>query len=160
MAAFGASLRNKGSIKRTLGISTKSYLHAGEIAGYTEKVAGVGKAANLIKKGTYIGIALEVAATGLAIQQACTLGREEACRKAKYIEGASLAGSLSGTAGGAALGSYALGQLCLSIGVPSGGMGLLACAVIGGTAGGIVAGDFVKGQAARLGEFLYEAFEK
>lgn len=160
MAAFGASLRNKGSIKRTLGISTKSYLHAGEIAGYMEKVAGVGKAANLIKKGTYIGIALEVAATGLAIQQACTLGREEACRKAKYIEGASLAGSLSGTAGGAALGSYALGQLCLAIGVPSGGMGLLACAVIGGTAGGIVAGDFVKGQAARLGEFLYEAFEK
>lgn len=50
MAAFGASLRNKGSIKRTLGLSTKSYLHAGEIAGYADKVAGVSKAANLIKK--------------------------------------------------------------------------------------------------------------
>lgn len=34
MAAFGTSLRNQGSIKRTLGISTKSYLHTGEIAGY------------------------------------------------------------------------------------------------------------------------------
>ncbi|MGJ7551070.1 hypothetical protein [Pseudomonas alloputida] len=157
MAAFGTSLRNKGSIKRTLGISTKSYLNAGEIAGYADKVAGVGKAANLIKKGAYIGIALEVAATGLAIQKACTLGREDACEKAKYIEGASLAGSLGGTAGGAALGSYALWQICLAVGVPTTGLGTLACAVIGGAAGGMVAGDFSKSQGARLGELLYEA---
>jgi hypothetical protein len=50
MAAFGASLRNKGTIKKTLGLSTESYLNAGEIAGYADKVAGGGKAANLIKK--------------------------------------------------------------------------------------------------------------
>lgn len=43
-----------------------------------------------------------------------TLGCEEACRKAKYIKGASLAGGLSGTAGGAILGGYALGQICLA----------------------------------------------
>ncbi|MFJ4393865.1 hypothetical protein [Pseudomonas sp. NPDC089396] len=160
LAAFGAGLRNKESVKRALAISTKSYLHTGEIAGYADKVAGVAKAANLIKKGTYIGIALEVAATGLEIQKACTLGREEACRKAKYIEGASLAGSLAGTAGGATIGSYALGQLCLAIGLPSGGMGTLACAVIGGAAGGMVAGEYAKGQATKFGDFLYEAFDK
>ena len=50
MAAYGSGLRNKGSMKRTLDISTKSYLHTGEIAGYADKIAGVSKAASLIKK--------------------------------------------------------------------------------------------------------------
>ncbi|ABY96681.1 hypothetical protein QVM62_05365 [Pseudomonas putida] len=156
MAAFGTSLRNQGSIKRTLGISTKSYLHTGEIAGYADKVAGVGKAANLIKKGTYLGISLEVASIGLDIQKACTLGRQDACRKAAYIEGASLAGSLGGAAGGAYLGSYAIEQLCIAIGVPTRGLGTLACAVIGGATGGMLVGDVGKTQGARLGELLYE----
>lgn len=160
MTAFGAGLHNKGSIKRTLAISTKSYLHTGEIAGYADKVAGVGKAAKLIKKGTYIGIALEVAATGLEIQRACTLGREEACRKAKYIEGASLAGGLSGTAGGAILGGYALGQICLAFGVPSGGAGSLACVIIGGAAGGVLGGEYGKAEGKNLGELVYEALNK
>ncbi|WP_313202007.1 hypothetical protein [Pseudomonas sp.] len=160
MAAFGASLRNKGSIKRTLGLSTKSYLHTGEIAGYADKVAGVAKAANLVKKGTYIGIALEVAATGLEIQRACTLGREDACRKANYIESTSLAGSLGGSTGGAALGGYALAKICLAVGVPTGGLGALSCGVIGGAAGGMVGGEFGKFLGKMTGEFLYEALEK
>ena len=77
---------NKGSIKRTLGISTKSYLHTGEIAGYADKVARVGKAARLIKNGSYIGVALGVGATGLEIQKACTLGREDECSRAQFVE--------------------------------------------------------------------------
>lgn len=160
MAAFGASLRNKGSIKKTLGISTKSYLHTGEIAGYADKVAVVSKAANLVKKGTYIGIALDVAATGLEIKRACTLGREDACRKASYIESASLAGSLSGTTGGAALGSFALAKICLAVGVPTGGLGALSCGVIGGAAGGMVGGELGKAAGKFTGEFLYETVEK
>lgn len=71
LAAYGSGLRNKSSIKRTLGISTKRYLHTGEIAGYANKVSGVAKAANLIKKGAYVGIVLDVAATGLEIHKAC-----------------------------------------------------------------------------------------
>lgn len=81
LAAYGSGIRNKGSIKRTLGISTKSYLHTGEIAGYANKVSGVATAANLIKKGTYVGIALDVAATGLEIHKACTLGRERNAKR-------------------------------------------------------------------------------
>ena len=51
MAAFGSGLRNRGSIKRMLEISTKSYLHTGEVARYADKVTGVASAANFIKKG-------------------------------------------------------------------------------------------------------------
>ncbi len=96
MAAYGSGLQNKGSVKRALEISTKSYLHTGEIAGYAEKIAGVSKAASLIKKGTYIGLGLDVASTGLSIHHACTFGRSEDCRKAKYVEGVSLVGSTGG----------------------------------------------------------------
>lgn len=93
LAAYGSGLRNRGSVKRVLEISTKSYLHTGEIAGYAEKIAGISRAANLIKKGTYIGLGLDVASTGLSIHHACTFGRPEDCRKAKYVEGVSLVGS-------------------------------------------------------------------
>nr|WP_232963951.1 hypothetical protein [Pseudomonas putida] len=41
LAAYGSGLKNITSIKRTLGISTKRFLHTGEIAGYANKVAGV-----------------------------------------------------------------------------------------------------------------------
>jgi len=57
-----------------------------EISGYADKVAGVGKAARLIKNGSYIGVALGVGATGLEIQKACTLGREEDCSRAQFVE--------------------------------------------------------------------------
>jgi len=49
-ARFGSGLRNQGSIKDMLGISTKSYLHTGTIAGYAETINGVAKASSLIKK--------------------------------------------------------------------------------------------------------------
>ncbi|WP_060512491.1 hypothetical protein [Pseudomonas sp. NBRC 111124] len=158
-AAFGASLRNKGSIKKTLGISTKSYLHAGEIAGYADKVAGVGKAANLIKKGAYIGIALEVAATSLEIRKACALGREEACRKAKYIESSSLLGSLSGNTGGAIIGGLFTSRICIALRIPTRGLSTLACGVIGGAAGGMAGAEIGKKWGGEIGELLYEKVE-
>ncbi len=94
MASYGSGLRNEGSIKKLLGISTSSYMHTGEISGYADKVSGVARAANLVKRGAYIGTALDVASTGLSIHKACTMGREDECRKAKYVEGSSLVGGL------------------------------------------------------------------
>lgn len=155
MAAFGASLRNQGSIKRTLGISTKSYLHTGEITGYTDKVAGVGKAANMIKKGSYIGIALGVGAAGLDIHRACTLGREEECSKVKFVEGASLAGGLAGASAGGYAGAIIGPAVCLALGLPSGGTGSLVCAVVGGAIGGKYVGDYGAEKGKNFGEVLY-----
>ena len=77
-----------------------------EIAGYADKVSGVAKASNLVKKGTYIGTALDVAATGLSIHKACTMGREEQCRRAKYVESSALIGGLGGGSIGGGCGRY------------------------------------------------------
>jgi hypothetical protein len=157
MAAYGSGLKNKGSVKRALEISTKSYLHTGEIAGYAEKIAGVSKAASLIKKGTYIGLGLDVASTGLSIHHACTFGRSEDCRKAKYVEGVSLVGSTGGSIAGGSIGGFLGGTGCvLFLGVTTGGPGALACTVIGGAVAGAAGGSVVGDIGEMFGELLYE----
>ncbi|BBH44048.1 hypothetical protein [Pseudomonas sp. KU43P] len=156
-AAFGSGLRNQGAIKRVLGISTKSYLSSGEISRYAEKVAGVAKATSLIKKGVYIGLALDVAATGLAIQRACTLGREEDCRKAKFVLGGGLVGGAGGSIiGGSLAGAASIGLCSVVFGIPTVGTGAVACAVVGGAIGGKYAGEKAKEKGEQWGELIYE----
>ncbi|MFK0309835.1 hypothetical protein ACIQUF_01210 [Pseudomonas sp. NPDC090233] len=156
IAAYGSGLRNQGKIKQALGISTRSYLHHGEIAGYADKVSGVAKASNLVKKGTYIGTALDVAATGLSIHKACTTGREDQCQRVKYVESSSLIGSLAGGGIGGHLGGMAGTGVCVMVlGISTGGPGALACAVVGGAVGGKIGGDFGGERGALMGDLLY-----
>ncbi|MER2296652.1 MAG: hypothetical protein ABS956_04090 [Pseudomonas sp.] len=161
LAAYGSGLRNKRSIKRTLGISTKSYLHTGDIAGYANKVAGVAKAASVIKQGTYVGVALEVAGTGLEIHKACTLGREADCEKAKYVQGGALIGGLAGgSLGGYAAGTVLAPGLCAAIGLTTAGTGGLVCAALIGGAGATIGGKVGEGQGEVYGELLYRALSR
>ncbi|AGA71161.1 hypothetical protein CXG50_10490 [Pseudomonas plecoglossicida] len=154
-AAYGSGLRNQGSIKRMLQLSTKRYLNAGEISGYAEKVTGVAKAASLIKKGAYIGVALDVAATGLEIKKACTLGREKECARAKYVEGGSLLLGLTGSSiVGAYGGAIATGACAFVLGITT-GPGSLVCGVVGGAVGGAVGGEIFGGWGEIAGDFLY-----
>lgn len=156
VASFGSGLRYQSSIKRMLGISTKSYMSTGEIAGYAQKVSGVAKAAKLIKRGVYIGTALDVASAGLNIRQACVSGREEECKKAKYVEGSSLIGGLAGGALGGSIGSRAGMFGCMFVlGVASGGTGALVCAVAGGAVGGVTGGSLGGAVGENFGEYLY-----
>ncbi|KAA8694152.1 Uncharacterized protein ALO80_02696 [Pseudomonas caricapapayae] len=154
--AYGSGLRNEGSIKRLLGLSTSSYMHTGEIAGYADKVSGVAKASKWIKRGAYIGTALEVGSKAIEIRNACTLGREEQCRKAKYVKGSSLVGSVAGAGlGGAGGGFLATGLCILALGITT-GPGALACTVVGGAAGGWAGGEVGEWGGEHLGEMLYK----
>ncbi|MDD0994693.1 hypothetical protein M5G20_02290 [Pseudomonas sp. TNT2022 ID1044] len=160
-ARYGSGLRNQGSIKNMLGISTKSYLHSGVIAGYAETINGVAKASRLMKKGTYLGIGLSVAATGTSIYTACTTGRETQCRKAKYVEGGKLSGSLAfGTVGGSAGAGIAMFGCAVALGTVTGGPGALACAVIGGGVGGYYGGEIGGKVGESGGEVIYEFLPK
>lgn len=161
MASYGSRLRRESSIKRTLNISTKSYLHTREIADYAEKLSGVAKASKLLKMGTPIGITLDVTMTGASIYKACTLGREEDCREARYAEGGALAGGIVGGAVGGSVGS-ALGTLgCVVVlGVPSAGTGAFACSIIGGFLGGMVGGNSVGALGEKVGVYLYDEIER
>lgn len=161
VASYGSGLRYQGSIKRMLGISTKRYMSTGEIAGYAQKVSGVAKAAKLIKRGVYIGVALDVASAGLDIRQACALGREDECTRAKYVNGGSLAGGLGGSAVGGSFGSMVGSAGCyFALGIVTGGPGALTCVVIGGALGGWVAGKQGQIGGEMIGEFLYNMVKK
>lgn len=154
--SLGSGLRNTGSIRRMLGISTKSYLHTGEIRHYAEKTSGVARAAKYIKRGSYVGIVLDTASTAVDIRTACSTGREEDCTKAKYVEGGKLAGSIGGAAVAGAFATASTGALCVTILGITTGPGALACGVITtafmGWLGGKMGGALGEGS----GEFLYK----
>ncbi|MGC6368185.1 hypothetical protein [Pseudomonas sp. K2I15] len=160
MARFGSGLRSEGSIKKMLGISSKSYWHHGEIRGYEETVKRVAKASQILKKGTYIGIALDVGATALEITEACSTGREQACTQAKYVEGGKLVIGVGGASAGGTLGAVGgIGACAIVFGIPTAGAGALACAIIGGAAGGLALGTLGSNAGEWVGKVLYQAVE-
>lgn len=151
-ARYGTGLRNEGSIKKMLGISTKSYLHSGEINQYSKTIARVSKTAKLLKNGTPLGIALSTTATALEIKEACSTGRDQQCRKAKYVE----AGKLTfGVAGGIIGGQMGMG-LCIAVMAPTTGPFALGCLLIAGGAMGLALGNLGSEVGAAAGEVLYE----
>ncbi|MGA9703394.1 hypothetical protein [Pseudomonas sp.] len=156
MARFGTGLKNEGSIKKMLGISSKSYWHHGEIRGYEERVRRVAKASQILKKGTYIGIALDVGATALDIAEACTTGREQECTQAKYVEGGKLVLGAGGASAGGVVGMPLGVAACMIVfGMPTAGAGALACAIVGSAAGGFAGGKIGSVLGEGTGEFLY-----
>lgn len=143
-----------------LGISTKSYLHKSEIAGYAQRIRSIAQTSRFLGKGTYVGLALDVGVAGLAIKEGCMTGREAQCRRAQYVEGARLVGGVSGAAGGGKLGAYVGRYVCTTVlGVVTKGKGGLVCGIIGGIAGGSAGGDKLGTAAAKHGEILYETIE-
>lgn len=157
MARFGTGLKDEGSIKKMLGISTKSYWHHGEIRRYEETVRRVAKASQMLKKGTYIGIALDVGATALEITEACSTGREQECTRARFVEG----GKLVLGVGGSAFGGYAgvgLGvAVCAAVfAIPTAGASALGCAIVGGVVGGVAVGNLGSEAGELIGTRLYE----
>lgn len=158
MARWGTGLKNEGSIKKMLGISSKSYWQHGEIRGYEETVKRVAKASQMLKNGTYIGIALDVGSTALEIAEACSTGREQECTKAKYVEGGKLVLSVGGAYIGGNAGMYlGIGACMVVFGIPTAGAGALACAIVGGAAGGLAGGKIGSALGEDSGQFLYKA---
>lgn len=157
MARFGTGLKNEGSIKKMLGISTKSYWHHGEIREYEQTVKRIAKASQILKKGTYIGIALDVGVTALEITEACSAGREDECNRAKFVEG----GKLVLGVGGAAYGGYAgLGvgvAVCAAVfAIPTAGASALGCAIVGAAIGSVAVGSLGSHAGEQIGTRLYE----
>ncbi len=131
-ARFGTGLRGNASLKKVLGISTKSYLHKGEIAGYAKRMREMAQMSKWLGKGTYAGLALDVGVAGLEVKEACVTGRETQCRRAKYVESGRFVGGVAGAAGGGFLGAELARRACnIFMGVATRGKGALVCAIIG-----------------------------
>ncbi|WP_455928342.1 hypothetical protein [Pseudomonas capeferrum] len=159
-ARFGTSLKTNKSLKKVLGISTKSYLHKSEIVGYTQRVRSIAETSRFLGKGTYVGLALDVGVAGLEVKEACMEGREAMCRRAKYVQGGKLVGGVGGAAGGGALGAKLARGLCkVVLGIATRGKGELACGIIGGAAGGYTGGTVGGSLGEMAGDLIYEGEE-
>lgn len=156
-ARVGTGLRGNQALKKVLGISTKSYLHKGEIAGYAERMREIAQTSKWLAKGTYMGLALDVGVAGLEIKEACVDGREAQCRRTKYVETGRLAGSVGGAHWVGMAGAKLARRGCsILLGIAAKGSGELACAVIGGAAGGYAGGKVVGAGGAFLGGQIVE----
>ncbi|WP_268797975.1 hypothetical protein [Pseudomonas huanghezhanensis] len=157
IARWGTGLKNGGSIRKMLGLSTKSYLHTGEIQGYAKRIDGVAKAVRMLNKGTGIGIALNMMSTSLEITEACSIGRNDICEKSIYVEGSKLVLGIGlGIAGGAAAAYVATGTCIIVLGAATGGPGALACGIVVGAAGAYIGGRAGETGGELVGEKLYE----
>lgn len=150
------------SLKKALGISSRSLVHhwkeAGgpkSIHGYSTHVESISKAAKYMKAGGYIGIGIGGVSGVLAIQEVCRGKDAEACRKIKFTEGGKFVGSTAGGIAGGLAASRFAGPVCAALTI-SGGLPGVACVVVVvgtgswlGTTGGSIGGE-------SLGETLYE----
>lgn len=156
-ARMGTGLQGNASLKKVLGISTRSYLHKGEIAGYAQRIREMAQMSKWLGNGTYVGLALDVGVAGLEIKEACVTGREAQCRRAKYVETGRLVGGVIGAGGVGALGANLTRRACtVFLGVATRGGGALSCAIVGGAAGGYAGGNLGGAAGDLMGGKLIE----
>ncbi|MNE51643.1 hypothetical protein D3C80_1462790 [compost metagenome] len=161
------NLGSYDTLRRDLGISTKSLVHhwsragaPGEIPGYATHLDQVAKTAKYLKHGGYVGIALGGGASVLKVQEVCRAGETEECKRIRFTE----AGSFSGGLGGGAFGAYVGGKAALAVcgvaAAATGGVGGAVCGIVL-VGGGSLAGGFGGSKGGELmGEGLYNWSEQ
>lgn len=162
VARSGLSLDGDASLKRALGLSSKSIVHhwkssgVGDIPGYSTHYSKLAQAAKWSSRVGYAGIGLGFAGAALSVKEACTFGSDTECRKAPYAEfgrfGMSTAGGWAGGAGGT--------YVCLALAGTT-GIGGVACALIVGGAAS-VGGSTLGGDVGEYvgGDIIYEHIAK
>ena len=164
MTRKGIGLPDHPNLKSALGISSRSLVHrwtkagsAGQIPGYSTHIAGVSRAAKIVKYGGWVGTAIGGGASYMKVQDVCTAGNVEACEKVKFTESGSFAG---GVIGGAVVGSILTGStagaICLALGVPTAGTGTLVCGLVVVGVGSLAAGAAIGKVGEQVGEIIYE----
>lgn len=164
-SAFLNKKMNLGShdtMRRDLGISSKSLVHhwtkagvAGQIPGYATHLGKLARMSKYLERGGQIGIIVGAGSSYLKIEEACRFGETKTCRRVRLTEAGSFSlGLAGGTAGGKVASAGAL-YMCLGFGPV--GAPICGIALIGGGAlvGGVV--GMSVGEAA--GEFIFEVTE-
>ncbi|MNJ31152.1 hypothetical protein D3C77_257780 [compost metagenome] len=161
------NLGSYDTLRRDLGISTKSLVHhwsragaPGEIPGYATHLDQVAKTAKYLKYGGYVGIALGGGASVLKVQEVCRAGETEACKRIRFTEAGSFSGGLAGGAAGALAGTHAAVFACGAVAAATALLGGAVCGIVL-VGGGSIAGGVGGGKTGELiGEELYNWTEK
>ncbi|AWY42906.1 PAAR domain-containing protein [Pseudomonas putida] len=152
------------NLKKALSISSQSLVHlwtnaspAGKIPGYATHLEGVAKATKYVQYGGWLGTAIGGGASALKVQDVCAAGNTEACERIRFTETGSFAGGIGGGAvAGSILTASAVSSLCIGLGVPTAGIGMLACSILA-VGGGSYAGSMLGEKGGEIiGEVVYE----
>ncbi len=167
-AGLKATLLNKrlnlgdySTLRRDLGISSKSLVHhwskAGgptDILGYSTHLDKLARMAKYLKAGGAVGIALGGIGSAMNIADACRVGNTKACRRIRFTE----AGNFSGGLGGGWLGAKIARELSPKICWRAGPKALIC--VIAITGAGALAGSLEGMQFGEdFGDIIFEALE-
>jgi len=153
------------NLKKMLGISSQSLVHhwtnaspAGQIPGHATHLEGVAKASKYVQYGGWLGTAVGGGASAMKVQDVCAAGNTEACERVKFTEVGSFTGGIvGGGIVGAALSTSAVGGLCVGLGVPTGGFGLLVCSIVVVGAGSFSFGAIGSVVGEKMGDRIFEA---
>ncbi|HHP1262787.1 hypothetical protein C3B80_12245 [Enterobacter cloacae] len=138
-------------LKHALGLSSRSIVHewstagVASIRGYSTYIDNASKVARFLKAGGWLAIGFAGANTTNEVYNACTVGREQSCAKVAVKKYSSFGASLAGGIYGGKYGAMAGAGVCVALGVATGGVGLLACSIVGAAAGGYVGGEIAGG---------------
>lgn len=94
----------------------------------------------------------------MKVQNVCSAGKTEKCRKIRFTESGGFLGTVAGGVGGGYLLSGAIGGgLCAGLTVATGGVGGLVCGIVVVGAGSFL-GGFAGGMVGEIGgEVIYES---
>lgn len=153
------NLGSHDTLRRGLGISSKSLVHhwskagaPGAIPGYATHVEKLGRMSKYLQKGGQLGIVIGAGSSVFKIHDACTAGNTEACRKIKFTEAGSFAGGLAGGSVSGLAASRLAAVACLGA-----GPGALVCNIVVAGAVALVGSTAGMSGGEYLGEVLFEA---
>lgn len=160
----GAGIADHPKLKRALGLSTRRTIHrwdkAGaptQLPGYASHIEGVARAAKYMQAGGYIGIGLATSAASMRISEVCRAGKEEPCRKVKFIEGGKLAGNVGGAAIATTYTAPLTMEYCAGVALRTRGIGGVICVLLISGATASLSGNAGSKAAEATAEILYEA---
>lgn len=163
----GIGFPDHPNLKRALGISTRSLVHrwteagnAQHIPGYATHLESAAKASKYLQYGGWLGTAIGGGASALKVQDVCTAGNAEACKKVKFTEGGSfIGGMVGGSAAGVIFGAGTTGIICAGLGIPTAGAGSLICGLVVVGAGSLATGFALGKTGEKTGEIIYETLK-
>jgi hypothetical protein len=151
------------NLKKMLGISSQSLVHhwthaspGGQIPGHATHLEGVAKASKYVQYGGWLGTAVGGGASALKVQDVCTAGNAQACKRVKFTEAGSFAGGIGGGALVGGLTAPLVGGLCVALTVPTAGVAPLVCSILVVGVGSYAGGEVGSVLGEMVGEQIYE----
>ncbi|UVM53961.1 hypothetical protein LOY37_16470 [Pseudomonas sp. B21-012] len=157
------NLGSYDSLRKDLGISTRSLVHhwnraggAGQIQGYATHLEQVAKTAKYLKYGGYVGIGLGGTASWLTVRDACRVGETDECKRIRFTASGSFAGGLIGGSFGAKAGIATAAAVCGVFAVASAGLGVPVCGIVLVGGGSLIGGLGLSKGGELMGDLIYD----